>query len=386
MWRSGDTLRVSAELISGKSGFTRWSRTFDSSVNDLLKVQHEIALAVADALSRELGMNLQGVPRPQGQVGATGSVAAFEAYLRGKDLLQRAAGEDVNRAAVTAFDNALVIDPDFGAAHAARARALTALGNQYLQGAERLQAYDEAIRAANTAIRVAPDLADAWSSLGYALFSGRLDVQGARDPYDRSRQLGGGDADVLNRYALFKARTGRFEEAREAIERAASLDPMNARIYRSVGGVAYAARRYADSIPPLQRSLNMNPDLNGGWAALGSSQLLLGQVAQARKSFESERSSLFGPVGIAIIAHREGRLEDARRALDEMIGKNGDNSLYQQAQVYAQWGEHAKAIDALNKARASRDSGLGLMLNDPLLDPVRKDPEFTRLLKELGFT
>jgi len=383
--RSGDTVRVSAELINGGTGFTRWSRTFEGPVNDLLKVQREIALAIAHALSSEMGLQ-PAQAQPAGRLGATTSVAAFEAYLRGKELLQRSAGSEVNRAAVASLDNALVIDPEFGAAHAVRARALTALGNQYIQGDERRQAYDEAIRSANTAIRLAPDLADAWSALGFALFSGRLDVRGAEEPYNRSRILGSGDADVLNRYALYKARTGHFREAREAIDRAAALDPMNARLYRSVGAVAFAARRYAESIPPIQRSLDMNPTLNGGWAALGTSQLLLGQVAQAKKSFATERSSLFGLVGVAIIAHREGRQADAQEALDRMVRENGDNSLYQQAQVYAQWGEHRRAMEALKKAREARDAGLGLMLNDPLLDPVRNDPEFTVLLAALGFS
>lgn len=386
LWRSGDTVRISAELINGKSGFTSWSRTFDSSSSDLLKVQREIALAVAEALSSRMGLKQHAAgARDEGRVGSTTSVAAFEAYLRGRELLQRAAGEEINRAAVAALDEALALDPEFGAAHAARARALTALGNQYIQGDERRQFYDQAISAANTSIRLAPDLADAWSALGFALFSGRLDVKGAQQPYERSFELGWGDADVLSRYALYKARTGHFPEARRAIERAVTLDPMNARLYRSVGAVEYAARRYAESVPPIRRALDMNPSLNGGWAALGSSQLLLGQVAQAKESFTTERSSLFGLVGVAIIAHREGRLDDARQALERMIAENGDNSLYQQAQVHAQWGDRRLAMDTLKKAREARDAGLGLMLNDPLLDPIREEPEFRNLLEELGF-
>lgn len=385
--RSGDTLRIVAELINGRTGFSKWSQTFDRSMNDVFAVQSEIARAVVGALSTEVAANAPSMGQGGGpdRVGGTKSVAAYEAVLRGKELFELASGEATDRAAAAAFDQALGIDADYGAAHAARSRALAAIANQYAQGAERLAHYDEAIKAANMAIALAPDLADAYSALGFALFSGRLDVKAARSPYDRSRELGSGDADVLNRFALYSARIGQFEEARASIERASALDPLNPRIFRSVGAVAYAARRYAESIPPIQRALELNPQMGGAWAAIGSSQLMLGQLDQARQSFVAERSSLFGLVGIAVIAHRKQQPVEAQAALARLVEENGDNSLYQQAEVYAQWGDRDRAIAALHRARAASDAGLGLLLNDPLLDPIRKDVEFVRLLKDLGF-
>jgi TolB-like protein/Tfp pilus assembly protein PilF len=377
--RSGDTLRIVAELINGRTGFTKWTQTFDRSMRDVFAVQSEIAGAVASALSAAVA------PNSSATVGDTRSVAAYEAFLRGKELFTQASGEDTDRASAAAFEQAIGIDANFGAAHAARSRALTAIANQYSQGAMRRELYDAAIEAANTAIRLAPDLADGHSALGFALFSGRLDVRGARAPYDRSYALGAGDADVLNRFALYSARTGRFDEARVAIERAASLDPLNARIFRSVGGIAYAARHYQESIPSFDQALQLNPRLDGVWAAKGSSQLLLGQLEQARKSFSTERSSLFGLVGIAIIDWKQHHPDAAHAALARMIEENGDNSLYQQAEVYAQWEDRDRAMTTLLRARETGDAGLGLMRNDPLLDPIRKEPQFQKLLNDLGF-
>lgn len=385
--RSGDTLRIVAELINGRTGFTKWTQTFDRSMRDVFAVQSEIAGAVAGALSAAVAANSPATGQGAGsnRVGDTESVAAYEAFLRGKELFTLATGETTDRASAEAFEQAIGIDANYGAAHAARSRALTAIANQYTQGTRRRDLYDAAIEAANTAIRLAPDLADGHSALGFALFSGRLDVKGARVPYDRSHELGAGDADVLNRFALYSARTGRFEEARAAIERAAALDPLNARVFRSVGGIAYAARRYQESIPPFDRALELNPRLDGVWAAKGSSQLLLGQLDQARKSFSAERSSLFGLVGIAIIDWKQHHPDAAQAALARLIAENGDNSLYQQAEVYAQWEDRERAMTALRRARETGDAGLGLMRNDPLLDPIRKEQDFQKLLNDLGF-
>ena len=153
-----------------------------------------------------------------------------------------------------------------------------------------------------------------------------------------------------------------------------------------MGVVAFAERRYAAAIPAVERALDLNPQLGGARAWIGTSQLMLGQLDLARKSFEAERNSLFGLVGIAIIAQKQHRADEAKAALARLVQEHGDNSLYQQAEVYAQWGDHDQAIAALKNAREANDAGLVQMRNDPLLDPIRKDAEFQRLLVDLGFT
>lgn len=386
--RSGDTVRIVTELIDGRTGFSQWSKTFERPLHDVFAVQAEIATVVASALSAELA----GGQAPAGQagkdgpaVGGTEDVAAYDALLRGRELFALGESEATDRAALAKFTQATELDPRFGAAYAATSRALAVIANQYAQGADRRATYDRAVAAAEQAIALAPDLADAHSALAFALFSGRLDIKAARAPYERSNELGAGDADVLGRYALYCARTGRFAEARASITRAATLDPLNPRVYRSMGAVEFAARRYAESIPPVRRALEMNPKMGGARAAIGASQLLLGQVDEARASFAAERSSLFGLPGIAIIAHRQGKKDEAQRALQELVDKNGDNSLYQQAQVYAQWGDSERAMAALLRGQASYDGGLTFLRNDPFVDPLRPLPAFQQLLTALGF-
>lgn len=384
--RVGDTVRIVTELINGRTGFSAWSQTFERSLSDIFAVQSEIAQAVVEALSVEVAAHGAATGARPDRLGTTKNVAAFEAFLRGNRLYSLATGEAEDREAAAAYGQAIALDANYGAAHAARARALTVIANQFVQNPERRELYDEAIKSANIAVNLAPDLADAHSALGLALSSGRLDIRGARAPYDRSYELGKGDADVLNRFATFCARTGRFEEARAAINRAAELDPLNPLVLRAMGTLAYTERRYAESIPPFERALAVNPNLIGARTGIGASQLMLGQLDAAKKSFSADQGGLFGQVGLAVIARKQNRAEEAEAALARLIADHGDNSLYQQAEIYAQWGDRDRAIAALKQARTLNDAGLMYMRNDPFLDPIRKDPEFQRLLDELGFT
>jgi len=270
-------------------------------------------------------------------------------------------------------------------AHAARSRILTVIGNQYDEGEQRIATYRQAIVAAQRGASLAPDVAETQSALGFALFNGRLDARAARAPYERSLALGGGDADVLSRYALYSARCGRIEPARGAIDRSAALDPLNARTQRLIGDVEYSARRYDEAIPPMRRALELGPQLSVAHSAIGASLLMIGRIDEAKAEFEREPNSLFKLPGLAIIAHRQGRQRDADQAFEQLASEHGDNSLYQQAQILAQWGQEEQAMARLVEALARTDAGLIYLRNDPFVDPLRRNPAFINLLNRLGF-
>lgn len=381
--RAGDTMRIAAELIDGRSGFSKWAQAFDRPIADVFAVQAEIARAVTTALSAEVGGQ-----QADGAVanGTTTNITAFDAFLRGRDLLDEGSSEENDRAALAKFDAAIAADPNYGLAHAARSRTLTVIANQYnVQGPARRLLYDEAVAAAQRATQVAPQSADAWSALGFVLIYGRLDAKAAEPPYDRSYKLGSGDADVLSRYALFCSRIGRFELARTAMARSAALDLLNGRTVRLQGEVEFGARRFAQAVPLLERALVINPKMGVARSVLGSSKFLLGDSAGAEAAFAADPNRLFGLTGLAIVRHSQGRKSEAAQDLATLIAENGDNSLYQQAQIAAQWGETVRAMQLLQTARSEGDAGVMYARNDPFLDPVRRDPGFKDLLNSLGF-
>ncbi len=379
--RAGDRVRVTAELVAGETGFTTWSDTFDRPAADVFAVQDEIAGAVVAAMNARL-FGRGGAASTK--VGGTGNLAAYDAYLRGRSLYEQAAGEATDRAALQAFDQAISADPNYASAYAARSRTLTVIANQYAQGAARRDSYDQAIVAARKAVDLAPASAPAQSALGFALFYGHIDQRAAEAPFQLSAKLGSGDADVLGRYALFLTRTGRFAPARAALARARALDPLNARIAWMRAELEVDARRFADAIPLAVAALGLNPTMSAAHATIGAARLLMSDLAGAEAAYRQEPSSLFGTAGLAIVLKRLRRDGEAEAQLAALEHAHGDNGLYQQAQVHAQWGDAAAALVALNKARDTGDAGLTHLRTDPLLDPIRREGEFVTLQRTLG--
>ncbi|MGH8061211.1 MAG: TIR domain-containing protein [Pseudoxanthomonas sp.] len=381
---AGDTVRVAADLIDGNTGFSRWTQIFERRIDDVFAVQSEIANTVASALAAQVAD--PGTPKDQRAAsGGTTDVAAYDAYLRGIALYETGNDEAAERKALALFDTAITLDPEYAAAHAARSAALTTLANQYAQVGQHAAMYDQAVAAAERAIALAPEFAPAYSMLGFVLFQGRLDARAAGEPFEKSSVLGAGEAKVQARWAQYCARTGRVREAAEAMERALARDGLNALIHRAAGTIEYAARRFNESIPPLRKSLQMNPKMPRAHAAIGDALLNLGELAQARAEYAAEPVPDFQLAGLAIVEHRSGNRVAAQAAMDRLVAELGDTVLYQQAQVLAQWGEVEAGMKRLLKAREMGDSGLIYARNDPFLDPLRGDPRMTALLAGLGF-
>jgi len=379
---AGQTIRIGIELIDGKSGFSRWSNKFELPAGNILDVQDEIANAVGAALAVELANKDDRSPA---RTGGTRNVAAFDAYLRGKDLFDSQRDEDSDRGALAQFTDAIQLDPNYAAARAARSRALAVIANVYAQSAERRPLYDEAVAEARKAVETADQFADAYAALGYALFYGKLDIKSADGPYEKAHQLGGGSADVLGLYAIYRARRRQFAPALAAIERAASLDPLNPGVFKSRGRIKFAAGDYDAAIEAARRALDLNPKIGGAHGDIGNASLMQGKTKEAAVEFASEKVGLLAIPGRAIAALHEKDEAGAEAAFDELVKSEGDNGLYQQAQVLAQWSKVPEALDALEKALQEQDSGLVYLLSDPFLQPLQKEPRFNSLLQRLHF-
>jgi len=381
---AGENVRVAADLIDGHTGFSKWTQIFERRIDDVFAVQSEIANTVASALAVEVA----GPATPEAERAASGGttdVAAFDAYLRGRSLYDLSADEASERAALAQFDAAIARDPEYAAAHAARSRSLTTIANQYGAVGQHAAMYDQAVASAERAVQLAPAFANGYSTLAFVLFQGRLDAKAARAPFEKSNALGAGEATVQARWAQYCARTGRADEAFEAIQRALLRDRLNPLIHRAAGSIEYAARRYAESIPYLQQALQMNPRMSRAHAAIGDALVNLGSLAEAKAAYAAEPVADFRITGLAIVEHRLGNTVAARAAMNTLVKELGDRALYQQAQVFAQWGDLDASVDRLLKARKAGDSGLVYARNDPFLDPIRADPRVQGLLAEIGF-
>ena len=380
--RHGNTLRIAAQLIDGTTGIEQWAQSFDRNASDVFAVQSEIANLVTDALAAKLSTDGK---KPGGRTGGTTNTAAFDAFLQGKALYRLAASEVSDRNALAAFELAIKLDPAYAAAHAGRSRALTVIANNYASGDQLKGQYDMAIDAARTAIKLAPDLAEAQSAHGFVLLNGRLDLKAAAVPYQKSFELGFGNADILSAFANFAARVGKIEEGRQAIARAQKLDPLNPAVFRNAGLVEYCARRYADAVPKLRTALSLNPKTIGVYVILGDINLVQGKLPEALDAYAREPGALGRLRGLAVAQFKAHDTTAAKASMAKLVADFGNNSLYQQAQVLAQWRQANDAILALQRAYASGDSGLVQLQSDPLLDPLRQDARFLEIRQNLGF-
>ena len=376
--RSGDVIRVAIELTDGKTGFSIWAQRVDAKLANIFAFQTEIARMVSDALSVRIATR---DPAP----GGTRNVAAYEAYLRGKALYNLSKDEATDRKAKSLYENAIAADPDFALAHAALSRVLSSIASAYAPGAEIKTTFAAAVGEGRKAVALAPKLAEAHLALGYAMFAGQLDIKGSRASYDQAYRYGRGNADNLLLYALYTVRARRSAEAREAIERAVALDPLNPRTHRAAGMIGLATRDYDGAVGHFRRALELNPAMSNARAFLGMCLIQTGKLDEARAALALEPSAMFRLTGLAILEHRANNRAEAQGAFDSLVSQVGDAALYQQAQVMAQWQRPDDALALLQKARGVGDSGLTAIASDPLLDPIARDPRFQAFVRDLGF-
>ena len=388
--RKADSLvRVNAELIDGKTGFSLWAQTFERPIDNVFAVQSEIAASVTTALVDRVARQASGdaplTTAGGSSPGGTQNVAAFEHKLKGRALFESALGGQADLDALAEFEAALALDPKYAAAHAWRSRTLSVLYGQSVSpvAAEKMRL--DAIAAGRKAVSLAPDFADGYSALGFSLFNVGLDVKAAKPVFEQSIKYGRGDGDVLTGFAVFCARTGRVDEAAEVIARATTLDPLNPTVFRSSGTIALLARRYEEALPFFERALSMNPKMSVAHSFRGTALMLLDRLVEARQAFEAEPNRIFALPGLAILDHLAGKKAAAQANLDKLIREAGDSGLYQQAQVFAMWGEMDRAVAQLDRAYQAKDAGLANLFTDPLLDKLKDNAAYQSLVKAIGF-
>ncbi len=147
----------------------------------------------------------------------------------------------------------------------------------------------------------------------------------------------------------------------------------------------FAARRYGEAIAAVRETIRISPELTDTRSRVGMALLAQNKNREALVEFEADSHKWSKLAGVAIAQHRLGNAAAAKAAYDELVNDTETVSLYQQGQILAQWGKPEEAVQALTKARELRDGGMTAVGYDPMLDPLRKLPDFIRLLKAMGF-
>jgi tetratricopeptide (TPR) repeat protein len=360
----------------------RWSETFDRPVGDVLKIQTGIAESVAYALS----IKLAGDGRAVLEAGGTRIPEAQDLYLRAVAAEIDDDTEKGTTKALSLLDSAIELDPNYADAHARKALVLALWTGVYAHSvAESLQKFEEALASANRAIAIAPHLAAGYAARGL-VYRQQLNFGPALADFRKAVSLSSNDAETLRGYALQLGTSLRHDEALEMADKAIELDPLNPLSLEIRAFALYRARRYPEAIAEAHRALEISPGRQQARRTLANALLWSNRNEEAAAEYgRLDPTDYRRLVGEAVLAIRAGDRGRAMAHLETMRQRYGDATLYQYAEIYAQLGDADRAFDALHAALKVRDPGLAGIRVDRFLDPIRRDPRYVELERNLNF-
>jgi serine/threonine-protein kinase len=378
---SGDSLRITAQLIDTRTGYHLWSDEFDRPAADVFAVQEDIARAVTRALRVQLAQRIGETLVSAG----TQNAEAHDLYLRGRFEWNKRTEEGM-RNARDAFERAVVLDPRYAAAYAGLSDTWQLLAI-YGQVATR-EALANAKTAALRALALDSTLAEAHTSLAVMHLEYDHDREAAERRYRRAIEISPGYATAHHWYALFLVAGGRFQEAIAEAELARRLDPLSRVINAAVGTVHLFSREYAAAIAEFRAILVTDPDWSSGLGMLGRTLAAAGQFDEAVARIQEALELSGRPSHKALLAYTlaaAGRGAEARALLRELVapGRGVIIPPVDLAAVHVALGQHDEAIAVLNRGVEERDEEMMYLKVDPRYDPIRGDPRFAHVLAAL---
>jgi TolB-like protein/DNA-binding winged helix-turn-helix (wHTH) protein len=375
--RSGNKVRVTAQLVRADSGYHLWSQTFDRELDDIFAVEDDIATAVVRTLQAKVPSGpLVNIP--------TAGRESHNLYLQCVFLRQRNTEIDADKA-VACFQKLLSVDANDANVWAAYAEALfrqTAL--RELTADEQRNGAGEALRAAQHAIQLDADLAAAHTILASYHKIVELDWQAADAELTIALDADPTDPATLLAAAALARDLGRFDQAIELCQRAQSRDPLNFQSYSRLGMIYLYQGRLDEAEAAVRKRLDLSPDGFGGHAQLADLLLARGEYQAALTAAQSEPNEPLRFVALALAYHALGRHKDSDAAMTQMKQKYSNIYPMQIADVYAFRGQIDQAFEWLNKALAVQDWDLSSIKVDRYFKGLRGDRRYAALLHKIN--
>ncbi|MFN7992741.1 MAG: tetratricopeptide repeat protein [Bryobacteraceae bacterium] len=386
--RSGSRMRISARLIDARHEWDLWTNTYEREGEDILALQADVARAIAD----EVRAQITPAERERLRTIRRVDSAAYEDVLRARSILQNGSREHEFRKASELFQKAVDRDPTYATAWAGLAVALWSLAETGFEYVAPEEVRDRAISAANRALELDPNLAEAHKACAVVASDAEWDFARAQLHFDRAVELRPGDADAHNGYGQLLIGLQRFDEARRHLDRARELDPISPWYDESMVGWWLFQGRPERALQLSEQIRDRNPKL---WIIpwqVGFAELLLGQPGNATRNFEAalellkpdRPSDALTPLGLAY--GLAGRRADALRVLAEMEQTSHQRyiSPHSLAVVYSGLGRMDEAFRFLDRALDERTPSLSLCTRyDPISVALRRDPRWKSFIDRL---
>ena len=380
--RSGDRVRVTAQLIHGPTDRHMWAESYDRELKDVLALQGEVARAIANEIKTTL------TPQEQKSLAVVRPVnpGAYEAYLKGRYYWNKRTAEGIKKASEY-FQQAINLQPNYGMAYSGLADCSSGLAwHGFAAPAEVLP---RAKVAALKAIEIDPASGEAHASLALAL-SHQRSWAAAENEFKRALQLSPGYANAHHWYGDYLSVVGRPEEALVEAKRAFELDPLSPIINTWLGYRYFYARRYDEAIEQERRILEFDPSFAAAHLLLGQAYVQKRLHAQAISELQSagslsgESPIYMAQLGVAYAA--AGKNAEALSVIDQLqkVSKQNYVSSYGLAEVYAALGDKQHAMKWLQAAYDEGAVWMQYLKVDPVLDSMQSQPRFQDLVRQMG--
>jgi len=381
--RSGDQVRITAQLIEASADKHLWSQSYQGELRDTLALQNQVARAIAD----QIRINVN--PQEQAALKSVKVVnpQAYESFLKGRYFWNKRTADGL-KVALAYFNQAIDEDPRYAQAYSGLADTYSLLGDwQYAVMTPR-EALPKAKAAAIKALELDSTLGEAHNSLAFCLDGFDWDFDSAGKEFRRAIELNPGYATAHHWYAWHLSLLGRYDEAIVEMREAENLDPLSLIINADLAELLVLAHSYDESIRQSRKTIEMDPNFSLAHNQLAQAYLQKHMndeaVAELQKAAQLSGGAPTIMANLARAYAASGKRSEAIKRLSDL--KKRSNSIYSHgseiAVIYAALGDMDQAMNWLGKSYEERFNP-GVLLR-PGFDPLRSDPRFQDLVRRIG--
>ena len=380
--RSGDQVRITAQLIQARADKHLWARSYEGNARDILTLQRQIASAIAEQVRIQLTPQQQALLKTEHVVNPD----AYEDYLRGHYVVETGAIDGYERSIVY-FNQAIAKDPVNAPAYAGLAESYIELGHMVRISPE--QAFPIARKAALRAIELDESLADSHLALANVKFLYDWDFPSAEREFLRALELNPNSLNARADYADYLIAMGRSDESIAERRRNLEIDPLSRRPIWALATGYYWARRYDEAITQSRYGIELDPNHWSGHLDLGLALEQKHQFPEAMSELQKAIETSNDKTWVSFIAHDmalSGDRAGAQKIIADLqqLSKRTYVSPWLFAMIYPDLGNKEKALTWLEKCYKRREHDLVFSKVWPMFDSLRSDPRYQDLMRRVG--